>query len=321
MPDFIHIQNEQIGLGQHSFIDLEIARLPTYTEINLPVHVYRAPEDGPVMLMTGGLHGDEINGIEIIRKMIANQQIVPKKGTVIAMPLVNIYGFIQSSRGMPDGKDINRSFPGVKTGSLARMLAYVLMHEVIPQIDFGIDFHTGGASRANYPQLRGVLTDNQNIEIAKAFSAPFTLHSRLIDKTFRKAASNKKKPILVFETGEASRFDPVGIQHGIDGALRVMHHFDMITKSPDVDYEPKLFMKSTWVRARKAGIFHSRVELGEAVKKSQVLGFISDPFGNEYFTVKSRRNAHVIGLNNAPVVHKGDALMHIGYEQKNWETL
>lgn len=319
MPDVIRIQNENIGLGQHKFIDLEIARLPTYTEINLPVHVYRAPEDGPVMLLTGGLHGDEVNGIEIIRKMIGTQKIVPRKGTIIAMPLVNVYGFIQSSRGMPDGKDINRSFPGVKTGSLARMLAYVLMNQIIPQIDFGIDFHTGGASRSNYPQLRGVLTDERNMTIAKAFAAPFTLHSRLIDKSFRKAASNKGKPILVFETGEASRFDPVGINLGIEGALRVMDFYDMITESPEISYEPKLFMKSKWVRARKAGIFHAEVELGDAVKKSQALGFISDPFGNEYFTVKARREAHIIGLNNAPVVHKGDALMHVGYQQKKFE--
>jgi len=319
MPEIIQIQNKVIGLGEHKFIDLEIARLPTYTAINSPVHVYRAREDGPVLLLTGGLHGDEVNGIEIIRKMIASKKIVPQKGTVIAMPLVNIYGFIQSSRGMPDGKDINRSFPGVKTGSLARMLAYVLMNQIIPHIDFGIDFHTGGASRSNYPQLRGVLTDERNMKIAKAFSAPFTLHSRLIDKSFRKAASNKGKPILVFETGEASRFDPVGINHGIEGALRVMNFYDMIDETPEINYEPKLFMKSKWVRARRAGIFHTEVELGDEVKKSQSLGFISDPFGNEYFTVKARREAHIIGLNNAPVVHKGDALMHVGYQQKKFE--
>src|SRR6056297_1350617 len=165
MPDSITINKKKIGLGEQAEIFLNIARLPTYTNIDLPVHVYRGKEDGPVLLLTGGLHGDEVNGIEIIRRLISSKKIVPERGTVIAMPVVNVYGFIQNVRGLPDGKDINRSFPGSKGGSLARLLAYTLMKEIIPQIDYGIDYHTGGSARSNFPQIRCTLDVEKNKEL------------------------------------------------------------------------------------------------------------------------------------------------------------
>src|SRR5690554_834397 len=156
MPDYIDINGEKIARGEDKLLYLNIARLPTYTNIDLPVRVIRSRQKGPVLLLTGGLHGDEINGIEIVRRMLAGKHAVPDIGTVIAIPLMNIYGFIQNVRGVPDGKDINRSFPGAKRGSLAKILAFTIMNEVLPQIDYGIDFHTGGASRSNFPQMRCV---------------------------------------------------------------------------------------------------------------------------------------------------------------------
>jgi len=313
MPEVIKIKDKEIGIGEQEFLDLKIARLPTFTDINMPVRVYRAPEDGPVMLLTGGLHGDEINGIEIIRKMVQDNSLVPERGSVIAIPLVNIYGFIQSSRGMPDGKDINRSFPGIRSGSLARLLAYTLMKHIVPVIDIGLDFHTGGASRANYPQIRGVLNDERIRNIAEAFNAPFMLNSNLIDKSFRKAAWKKGKPILVYEAGEASRLYSQGIETGINGILRVMKHLGMRKEAPDTSTPTQELSKSTWLRARRAGIFHAEIDLGCEIRKNQQVGFLSDPFGEKNVPVKTGRSGYVIGLNNAPVVHKGDALMHIGY--------
>lgn len=315
MPEVIKIRDREIGLGEHEFLDLKIARLPTFTEINMPVRVYRAPEDGPVMLLTGGLHGDEVNGLEIIRQMVRDESLIPQRGTVIAIPLVNIYGFIQSSRGMPDGKDINRSFPGVRSGSLARLLAYTLMTHVVPVIDIGLDFHTGGASRANYPQIRGVLNNEQIRNIAEAFEAPFMLHSNLIDKSFRKAAWKKGKPILVYESGEASRLYPKGIEIGINGILRVMKHLGMKKEAPEAATPSQELSKSTWLRARRAGIFHTEVKLGSEIRKNQRVGYLSDPFGEKNVPVKAGRSGYIIGLNNAPVVHKGDALMHVGYQK------
>jgi len=315
MPETITINKKKIGLGEQAEIFLEIARLPTYTNIDLPVHVYRGQKDGPVLLLTGGLHGDEINGIEIIRRLISREKIQPEKGTVIAMPLVNVYGFIQNVRGLPDGKDINRSFPGSKSGSLAKLLAYTLMNEIIPQIDYGIDFHTGGASRSNYPQVRSVLNIPKNRELATAFAPPIVINSSLINKSFRKAAKSKGKHILVYESGESLRYDDQGIEEGMNGTLRVMKHLNMIDTAPEAN-QTEFYQKTTWVRAKYAGLFNAKVELGEKVNKRQVLGHINDPFGKEWFKSISPQDGRVIGLNYTPVVHKGDALIHLAYNLK-----
>ncbi|MEX0646604.1 MAG: succinylglutamate desuccinylase/aspartoacylase family protein [Balneolaceae bacterium] len=310
MPEFIRINGERIARGEDKLVYLNIARLPTYTNIDLPVRVLRAKKDGPVLLLTGGLHGDEINGIEIVRRMLSSKTAVPDAGTMIAIPLMNIYGFIQNVRGVPDGKDINRSFPGAKGGSLAKLVAYNIMNEILPQVDYGVDFHTGGASRANYPQIRCVFDIAKNLELAKAFAPPVLLHSKLIDKSFRKAAHKKGKHILVYETGESQRIDEAGIQEGINGTLRLMKFLGMKKDAP-VPVLPEIYKKSSWVRARYAGLYLPRVKLGDKVKKRQVLGVITDPFGNEYFKIISSLNGQVIGQNNNPVVHKGDAILHI----------
>lgn len=316
MPELINIAGKKVKVGEIEEIHLKIARLPTYTTINLPVHIYRGKEDGPVMLLTGGLHGDELNGIEIIRRMINNGSILPNRGTIIAMPLVNAYGFLQNVRGVPDGKDINRSFPGSKNGSLAKLIAYTLMHQIIPLIDFGIDFHTGGASRANYPQVRCAFTVPENLDLARAFEPPMILNSPLIENSFRKAAYKKGKHILVYEAGESLRFSEFAIQEGIDGTLRLMKYLNMINEAPEPNEETIIYLKSDWLRAKYAGLFSSNVEIGDEIKIKQKIGYIAEPFGHEEFEVIATRNARVIGVNNSPVVHKGDALIHFAYDVK-----
>lgn len=313
MPDSITINDHTIAPGEQKEIQLNIARLPTYTSIDLPVHVFRSDEEGPVLLLTGGLHGDELNGVEIIRRMVANDMLMPQKGTVIALPLVNVYGFIQNVRGLPDGKDINRSFPGIKGGSLARLLAYTLMNEIVPQIDYGIDFHTGGAARANYPQIRCMLDDEREHELAEAFAPPFIIHSSLIDKSFRKSAHKKEKHILVFETGESTRFDESGIREGVRGTQRLMQHLGMIEEAPEPGHQTEIYRTTTWIRAKYAGLFQPKIKLGDEVKKRQVLGHITDPYGSERFKALCPHEGRVIGLNYAPVIHKGDALLHLAY--------
>lgn len=316
MPEMINIAGKKVRKGEIEEIHLKIARLPTYTTINLPVHIYRGKLDGPVLLLTGGLHGDELNGIEIIRRMINNGTILPERGTVIAMPLVNAYGFLQNVRGVPDGKDINRSFPGSKNGSLAKLIAHTLMHQIIPLIDFGIDFHTGGASRANYPQIRCAFTVPENVDLARAFQPPIILNSPLIENSFRKAAYRKGKHILVFEAGESLRFSELAIQEGINGTLRLMKYLRMIEEAPEPNEETVIYLKSDWLRAKYAGLFSSNLVLGQEIKSKQKLGLIAEPFGHEEFDIFGTRNARVIGLNNAPVVHKGDALLHFAYDIK-----
>jgi predicted deacylase len=312
MPEMLTICGHVAAPGETKEIRVSIARLPTYTPIELPVNVFRSENDGPVLLFTGTMHGDEINGVEIIRRMMAEKLIVPLRGTVIAIPLVNLYGFIQRQRDLPDGKDINRSFPGSKNGSLASLVAHTLTDRILPHVDYGIDYHTGGAERANYPQIRCSFDVENNKKLAAAFGAPVMVNSKLIRHSFREAAHKQGKTILVFETGEARRFDPVGIQEGINGALRLMNYLDM-RNDEVLPRNTDIYQKKSWQRAPRSGLFHSEVELGSSIARNQILGHISDPFGHEWNRIKSRHTGRVIGLNNAPVVNKGDALIHIAY--------
>lgn len=317
MPEIIRINGEEVRTGEDKQVHISIARLPTYTNIDLTVRVIRAEQDGPVVLLSGGLHGDEINGIEIVRRLISKDHLQLSSGTIIAVPLMNVYGFIQNVRGVPDGKDINRSFPGTKNGSLAMLVAHTIVKEIIPIINYGIDFHTGGASRANYPQIRCVFDLKNDLELAKAFAPPVILHSGLIDKSFRKSASKNGKQILVYETGESMRFDEEGIGIAIRGTQRFLHHIGMRKSSPQPQSKPTIYRKSSWVRAKYAGIFNPKIKLGDTIKPRQILGKITDPYGNESFNISARLDGKVIGLNNSPVVHKGDALMHIATNELN----
>ncbi|NJN41681.1 MAG: succinylglutamate desuccinylase/aspartoacylase family protein [Flammeovirgaceae bacterium] len=308
------IAGENIRPGELSEIKIKIARLPSRTWIETPVYVFRGLEDGPVLALMAGMHGDEINGMEIVRRIIDSGYHKVKRGTVLCMPIINIYGFINYSREVPDGKDINRSFPGSKSGSLASRVAYHLMHSVLPYIDYGVDFHTGGAMRTNYPQVRCVMKDETNQQLANAFGAPFTIDSPFRPKSLRQAASKKGKNIIVYEGGESIRIDNFAVEQGIEGTLRLMHHLKMIDWSPEAKEENRIIWSSSWIRAKSAGIFQTNVKCGELIQKHQWIGTMTDPFGEFKESIKSPITGYLIGLNNNPVVHAGDAIMHIGID-------
>ncbi len=246
----VTIAGHTINPGEFREININIARLPSRTQIDTPIYAYRALEEGPVLALTAGMHGDEINGMEIVRRIIDAGHNRVDRGTVVCMPVINVYGFLNYSRDVPDGKDINRSFPGSKTGSLASRVAYHLMKEVIPIIDYGIDFHTGGAMRTNYPQVRCVMQDPKNAELANAFHAPFTIASPFRPHSLRQSAAKLGKHIIVYEGGESLRFDQHAIEEGINGTLRLMHHLNMIDHSPKPSMENKIVWSSSWIRAR-----------------------------------------------------------------------
>ncbi len=206
--NLIKIDGEEIGQGQNAHICLNVSRLPSGTQIHINIHVYRSKNPGPTMLILGGLHGDEVNGVEIVRRIVASSSLNSlQKGSVIAIPLLNVFGFINFSRTVTDGKDVNRSFPGSKMGSLASRVAYMMRNEILPNIDFGIDFHTGGSTINNHPQLRVTRGDERALELAKVFASPIILKNRAIPKSLRLHAHKMGKPILVFEGGESLRMD------------------------------------------------------------------------------------------------------------------
>src|SRR5690606_23621011 len=253
----INISGHEIRPGETREVSINIARLPSHTVIETPIYISRGYEDGPVLALTAGMHGDEINGMEIVRRLLDSGLHHPKRGVTICMPVVNIYGFLYYSREVADGKDINRSFPGSRNGALASRVAYNLMHQVIPYIDLGVDFHTGGAMRTNYPQIRAVLSDAKNMELAAAFNAPFTIDSVFRPNSLRKEAAKRGKNIIVYEGGESLRFDQHAIEEGIAGTLRLMKHLNMIDWAPDPVEENKMIWSTTWIRSRTAGLFQS----------------------------------------------------------------
>jgi predicted deacylase len=308
------IAGQEIKPGEFKEININIARLPSHTQIDTPIYVSRALQDGPTLALTAGMHGDEINGMEIVRRILDGGLNRTKRGTVVCMPITNVYGFLNFSRDVPDGKDVNRSFPGSKNGSLASRVAYNLTHQIIPYIDYGIDFHTGGSMRTNYPQVRAMLNNETNLELAHAFSAPFTIDSSFRPNSLRKEASKKGKNIIVYEAGESLRFDQHGIEEGINGTLRLMRHLKMVDWAPEIKEENRIIWSSSWIRAKHAGLFQPAVQCGQLIHKGEWVGTITDPFGEFKEQVKASETAYVIGLNNSPVVNAGDALMHLGMD-------
>ncbi len=309
------INGVRIRQGQSINIELPIAKLPTHTLIDLPIFIRSAKEEGPVVLISGGVHGDEINGVVTAKRLLeeVDDNLTLLKGTLIFIPLVNIYGFLSNSRTFPDGRDLNRSFPGSKKGSLAGRIAFILNEQIIPQIDYGVDFHTGGRMLSNYPQIRVDYSDKKALELAKAFGTHYVLNSKYIEKSFRKAAFKAKKRILVYEGGESMRLDDYAIEEGVSGTKRLLASLHMIENQSAP--QPTIFLKeSNWVRARASGIFNASVKLGDSIKKGQILARISDPYGQIKEPVKSPTNGYVLGLNNLPVINVGDALVHIGNE-------
>jgi len=313
MIDTIEIAGHKIVPGQHSILELDIAKLPSGTPIHLFVHVFRSTNPGPTLLVCGGVHGDEVNSVEIVRRALEEEVFHNLKfGNIIAIPLVNIYGFINFSRDLADGKDVNRSFPGSAAGSLASRVAHTLTSEIIPAFDYGIDYHTGGASRYNYPQIRYSEGDEKATELAQVFAAPYSIKNKPISKSFRKEAIKNNKPILVFEGGESLRYDAHSIEVGIAGLQRVMQHLGMIDEAPQAKEKARFFQHTHWIRSPRSGLFLWYHCSGEYVEKGTLIGEINDPQAQEKVPVLADTSGYIVGHNNAPVVSRGDALFHLG---------
>jgi len=310
----VHLGNNEILPGTSSKVSYSVGNLPSGTRVAIQMEIFRSTIPGPHVLIIGGVHGDEVNGVEIVRRLleknIFNELLI---GTVIAVPLLNVHGFINYSRDVPDGKDVNRSFPGTLAGSLASRVARILTKNVLPQVDVIIDSHTGGQYRYNYPQVRITKGDLLSHELAVAFKAPFIVQKPALRGSLRKVAKIAQKLCLIYEAGEALRFDGFSIARGMAGIERVLHKLEMITSSPPEDRVPVEIQHSSWIRASHAGLFIWTKSSGSRIKKGEPLGSIGDPYGTRRVVVLSPREGYVIGHTNAPVVGQGDALFHIGF--------
>ena len=313
--EILNIDNNLIERGEFKTIRILVGRLPSDTRIFIQAHVYRSENPGPVVLFLGGVHGDEINGMEIIRSSIERGYLEHiTSGTVIAIPLLNVFGFINFSRDVPDGKDVNRSFPGSSTGSLASRIARTLTKIILPHVNYAIDFHTGGSSRYNYPQVRFAKSDQKSAQLAKAFNSPLLIEKGMIKNSFRKAAFDLNIPVIVYEGGESIRLDGYAIEKGIEGIKNVLFYLGMTNIKPGPKEKSVLIKKTTWIRSKFSGLFIWTKKSGAWIVKGEPIGVIKDPFGMKSVLVLSTRDGVIVGHNNASVVNQGDALFHVGYE-------
>ena len=304
---------EYIEPGKGGRLNLEVAKLHTNTPIQIPVLVQHAKKEGPVLLLLAGSHGDEVNGTEIVRQIIKKGWNKPTSGTVICIPVFNIFAFLNLSREFPDGRDLNRSFPGTKNGSLASQFAYHFMSEIAPYVDIVIDFHTGAVQRNNFPQTRCDPKEKESMELCEVFGAPILLHSNLISKTLRASIQKLGTRYILFEGGKANRLDEKVISAGIIGVQRVMKHLGMRDFKVNFREEDIVYIKeSSWLRAPNSGMLRLNVMNGAFVEKGTQLATVSDPYGNFERSVKAPRDGYVFCVNESPLVTKGDAIFHIG---------
>lgn len=318
MVDELLINGESIPPGTSTTLELPLPHLYTRTPMTMPVHVRRGRRAGPSLFVCAAVHGDELNGVEIIRRLMKRRALSRIRGTIIAVPFVNVYGVIDRSRYLPDRRDLNRSFPGSGRGSLAARLADLFMNEIVAHCTHGIDLHTGALHRGNLPQVRGNLDDEETLRLAGLFGVPVLINADLRDGSLREAAAARGIPMLLYEAGEALRFDEVSIRAGVQGILNVMRGLDMLAptrgrKRPT--HEPFVARSSAWVRAPASGIFRGTVSLGAHVKNNELLGTIAEPVSDTESEVRVSRGGIVIGRSNLPLVLEGEALFHIaGFE-------
>ena len=310
--DFIEIGGNRVNIGERKTIDLHLAHSYDYTELSMPVQVIRGKNPGPTLFLSGAVHGDELIGVAIIKKIINSRKMRALNGTLIAIPIVNVFGFNNRSRYLPDRRDLNRSFPGSFKGSLASQIAAIFTTEIIQKSQFGIDFHSGAMHRLNLPQVRTSIENPTNRELAEAFGVPVILDSKLKDGSLREAADELGISTLLFEGGEALRIDERVVKLGVSGALAVMEKIGMLpapaNKSPTQSY---LANSSYWIRASQSGMIRFIKGLGSKVKQGMHLGTVSDAFGNNRSRVVAPSEGIIIGISNLPLVNKGDALFHI----------
>ncbi|MEO5345693.1 MAG: succinylglutamate desuccinylase/aspartoacylase family protein [Magnetococcus sp. YQC-9] len=311
----IEIAGVRVQPGERMVARIPVTRLHTHTPVELTVHVVHGVRAGPCLFVSAALHGDELNGVEICRRLLLERVLRGLRGTLLVVPVVNMLGFLHHSRYFPDHRDLNRSFPGLAHGSLAARTADLFMRQIVARATHGIDLHAGTRQRFNLPQTRGKAGSPAVEAMAKAFHAPVHLYADLLDGSLRAAADAVGVPVLLYEGGEALRLDEVAIQAGLKGILGVMRHLGMLegSKVPPLWSKWWTARSSRWVRAPESGLMRAVKRAGAHVHKGELLGFVANPLGSEMVEVRADREGVIIGHTNQPLVHQGDALFHVAF--------
>ncbi len=311
----IEVGGVAVPAGSRQTIDIPAALLYTHAPVSLPVHVVHGRRPGPTVLVNAAIHGDEINGVEIIRRLLQLPVMRQLRGTLLAVPIVNVFGFTDRSRYLPDRRDLNRAFPGTERGSLAARLAYLFRTRIVEHASHVIDLHTAAVHRDNLPQIRANLDEPDCEAMAQAFGTPVIVNTPLIEGSLRHMCSESGKPVITYEAGEALRFNEQSIKAGVRGVVRVMRQLEMAPRTSKRQREGRrksyVANNNAWVRGEQDGLFRAIVPLGAHVTEGQTLGFIADPFGESEMTVVAPTAGIVIGRNNLPLVHEGEALFNL----------
>lgn len=318
--DPFHIAGHTLAPGERKRIYLPLGNLYNHQPLELPLEIIHGKKAGPVLLVSACVHGDEINGVEIITRLLARKQLRHIHGTLVIAPVVNVYGFLNHSRYLPDRRDLNRCFPGSEKGSMAARLANLFTQEVLSVCTHGIDLHTGAIHRSNLPQIRVDLDQEGILEMARAFQVPVILDNPTIPNSMRYTAQQRGIPLLLYEAGEALRFDESAIRGGVKGVLGVMRYLGMLpqpakneplkTKSKNLR-QPVISRSSYWLRSPQGGVLRTQAKLGQWVKKGDILGHVADPFGEQVESIKARTAGIIVGISYLPLVEEGTALFHV----------
>lgn len=306
------IGDEQVAPGERRLVNLPLSALSNSTPMALPVSVTHARREGPVLFVSGAVHGDELTGVAICRRLLAAKALTISRGTLLVIPIVNAFGFISHSRYLPDRRDLNRSFPGNGKGSLAAQLAHLFLSEIVARSQFGIDLHSAAIHRSNLPQIRVDSHDERAYRLAEAFGAPIIVHSGLREGSLRQAALARNVPVIVYEAGEGLRVDELSVRVGMEGVMHVMNHLGMLPRRPRKPSRPPVLAASSrWVRAEASGLFRPFRDTGDEVSAGEKIGVVADPYGEREVDLKASCDGIIIGRANIPAVNQGDALFHI----------
>lgn len=305
------IGETEIKAGRRAHVAMPVSRLYTGAQMSMPITVFHGKTDGPTVWINAAIHGDELNGVEIVNRVLADLDPKTMRGTLLAVPVVNVHGFITGERYLPDRRDLNRSFPGSAKGSLASRLAHLFMTEIVNHCEVGIDLHTASDNRTNLPQIRANLDDRRTRELAEVFGAPLMLHSKNRAGTLRRAGTRAGASVLLYEAGEALRFNNDAIAVGVNGVRSVLRHLEIADWDGAPAGDVAESRSSRWVRAARSGVVRLDVEVGDTVEAKQQLGVIIDAFGKRLSTIRASRSGLVIGRTMFPLGNQGDALVHI----------
>ena len=304
--------------GERMSVELEVARLYTHSKLSVTLEIVNGRLSGPVLLVDAAIHGDELNGVEIVRQLLTKIDPRRLKGTLVAVPVVNVFGFIHKSRYLPDRRDLNRCFPGSPRGSIAGRIAHYFFNDIVNKCTHVIDLHTAAIHRTNLPQIRANLSHPDSADMAMAFGTPVVIDSSLRDGSLRSEAEKAGISVITYEAGEALRFEPFAITAGIRGIQRVMRHLGMLAQSKISKGKPPVIARATrWIRAEYDGILRSHVALGQRVEKDQILAIISDPLGSDEVAIKALQGGIIIGQQTLPLVNEGDAIYHLAYFEES----